>query len=368
MKILQIHVGMSLFGGVEGMVCGLSNEMIKEHDVTVCAVFKPSEHSPFYKRLSPDIKKEHLGIDRKDPILKSLWRVWKYFSKSDADIIHIHGFFHYYAIPIVLFHRGHKIVYTFHSDAFMENQKWEKRILWLKKYCLRRGWMHPVTISPESQQSFTQLYHIDSRLILNGIVRPKETTKANVVDLAKVTPQTKVFLHPGRISTPKNQVVLCRVFQRLIEEGNDVMLLMVGNCQDVDIYKQIEPYLKDRIKYLGERDDVPQLLSHAEGFCLPSIWEGLPLALLEALAVGCVPICSPVGGILGVIKDGENGVLSRSSNEEDYYVAMKRYLTMRPEEVNKLKKSARDSFTPYDIQKSAYDYVLYYRELLNDGR
>lgn len=48
-------------------------------------------------------------------------------------------------------------------------------------------------------------------------------------------------------------------------------------------------------------------MAHCDAMCLPSIWEGLPVTLLEALSVGCIPICSNVGGIPDVIESGMNG-------------------------------------------------------------
>lgn len=350
-------------GGAESMIIGLSNELAKDNDVTFCSVFKPVAGGVFYTRFSEKVKKEHLGIVNNGFSIKNLIKIFQYFRKVDAEVVHFHGFFYYYALPIVFFHKKFKFVYTLHSDAFMENSKWDNRIMWLKRFCFNHGWMYPVTISPESKESFTKLYHLDSRLIRNGIVPPVKAISPNAIDEARITSLTKVFFHPGRISTPKNQLVLCKVFQRLIDEGNDIVLLIAGTCQDEHIYKQIEPFFGSRIKYLGERNDVPQLLSRADGFCLPSIWEGLPVTLLESLAVGCIPICSPVGGIVGVIKNRLNGMLSKSSSEEDYYDCMKELLSLDDENLQSMKREAEKTFPPYNISNAALGYYDYYKEL-----
>lgn len=365
MKILQMHTGLSLMGGAESVIIGLANELSKSHEVRVCSIFKPIENGIFFTRLSKKVKKNHLGIEKNGFSIKNLWKVFKFLRKTEANIVHIHGFFYYYALPIILLHKRIKFVYTFHSDAYMENSQWDKRIKWLKSFCMKFHWMNPVTISPESKESFTKLYGIDSQLIRNGVSRPQISEIPNDIDFAKITKNTKVFFHPGRISEPKNQLVLCKVFQRLISEGNDVVLLIAGTKQDESIFKQIEPILCDRIKYLGERNDVSQLLSRADGFCLPSIWEGLPITLLESLSVGCVPICSPVGGIVGVIKDGANGFLSKSSSEGDYYDCMKNYLALTKEKINNIKKQCLRSFEPYEITNMASSYLKYYETLIS---
>lgn len=354
-------------GGAESVIIGLANELAKKNDVCVCSIFKPVAGGVFYTRLSECVKKEHLGIEKNGFSFKSLWKIFKYIKKTDADIVHFHGFFYYYALPIILFHKRIKFVYTFHSDAFMENSKWDSRIMWLKAFCLKRHWMNPVTISPESKASFSKLYGLDSRLIRNGVPPSSVAETPNDIDFAKITEKTKVFFHPGRISEPKNQIVLCRVFLRLIKDGEDVVLLIAGTKQDDAIFDELEPMLCDRIKYLGERNDVPLLLSRADGFCLPSIWEGLPITLLESLSVGCIPICSPVGGIVGVIKNGYNGFLSRSSSEEDYYDCMKEFLSLSKEQVASVKVRCLESFNPYRISNMVTLYLDYYKELIANG-
>ena len=184
--------------------------------------------------------------------------------------------------------------------------------------------------------------------------------KENAVDEARITSKTKVFLHPGRITEAKNQLVLVKVFRRLIEEGSDVVLLIAGKEEDDAILQQIRPYLCKRIQYLGLRTDVPSLMAKADGMCLPSVWEGLPITLLECLAVGCIPICSPVGGVADVITDGKNGLLSKSSGEEDYYQAMLRFLKQSHEDTARMKQSCVTSFQPYHISYSVKKYLQEY--------
>jgi glycosyltransferase involved in cell wall biosynthesis len=110
---------------------------------------------------------------------------------------------------------------------------------------------------------------------------------------------------------------------------------------------------------------VEELFYKADGMCLPSLYEGLPMTLLESIAVGCIPICSPVGGIVNVITNGENGVLSKSSSEEDYYYAMKSFLSKSDDEIIKMKEAAKASFKDYDICKTAQEYLNVYNQVLN---
>ena len=103
------------------------------------------------------------------------------------------------------------------------------------------------------------------------------------------------------------------------------------------------------------------LFSYADAMCLPSIWEGLPVTLLESLSVGCIPICSPVGGIVDVVTHGYNGLLSKDSSEEQYYKVLKEYMDMSDERHKEIRNNCVESFVPYDIKQTVQQYELAYR-------
>jgi glycosyltransferase involved in cell wall biosynthesis len=67
--------------------------------------------------------------------------------------------------------------------------------------------------------------------------------------------------------------------------------------------------LDGAVRFLGYRSDVPALIAALDAYVLPSLWEGLPLALLEALAGGKPIVATHVGGNPEVVEDGENGLL-----------------------------------------------------------
>jgi glycosyltransferase involved in cell wall biosynthesis len=67
--------------------------------------------------------------------------------------------------------------------------------------------------------------------------------------------------------------------------------------------------LQERVLFLGYQQDVPNLLAHCDLFVLPSLYEGLPLAILEAMAAAKPVIATAVGGTGEVVVDGETGLL-----------------------------------------------------------
>lgn len=360
MRILQIHTKL-VAGGIEAIVSGLTNALSLDHDVTVCTIFEPNQNDVFYKRLLPNINRVSIGKKDFGFSIKEVFRIFQLIRRGNFDVVHIHGCFQYYALSVLFCHRMTRFFYTIHSDAKMENQKWDWRLFFFKRFCFKYKWIHPVTISPESQKSFKELYHCCCDMVLNGIEKPVVNAGQEKLKEYRFTQNTLLFLHPGRISKPKNQIVLCEVFDEIIKEGYDVVLLIAGANEEKDIFENMKKYFQSRIVYLGERGDIPQLLAETDAFCLPSIWEGLPVTLLEALSVGCIPICSPVGGIVNVI-DGNNGILSRSSQKDDYKAAVISFINMSPLQREQMKKQAEVSFEKYDIFSMKKKYVELYEK------
>lgn len=361
MKILHIHPSMA-GGGIEAMICGLANTMAKKEEVTVCSIFTPKSTHVFWHKLEPSVRKLTLNKTKPGFSIVELFKIFNLLRKENFDIVNMHGFLYYYIIAVLFLHKKTKFFYTIHSDAEKENGRWDSKIYRFKKYCFKSGWIHPITISSASDLSFEKVYGFKGHIIYNGV--PSATiSETDAIKQYRYTKNTKVFIHPGRISTAKNQVVLCKVFDRLTKEGKDVVLLIAGSKQDADIYNEIEPYFSERIHYLGERSDIPDLMAYSDAMCLSSIWEGLPVTLLEALSVGCIPICTQVGGIPDVIKNGWNGILSDTTSEEDYLLAVKHFISISETELSEMKSNCVISFKKYDINNTALEYLAYYQEI-----
>jgi len=305
--------------------------------------------------------KTRLGFSIKYPLL-----ILMYIKRCKPEIVHIHSSFLYYALSVIILNRYVKFVYTIHSDAVKENaSKWDRLFLWLKRFCFRKGWVYPVTISEKSKKSFDDLYALDSKLIVNGIIPPIGVTNQNKLTCYRYTNKTKIFYHPGRITEAKNQEMLCNAFSRLILDNMDVVLLISGTKQDISIYNQLEGFFSDRIVYLGERNDVLELLCEVDAMCLSSKWEGMPIVLLEALSVGCIPICTPVGGIPEVVVDGENGLISKDVKLDDYIDVLCRFMSMSDTDIIKMKAKVLQSFEKFSIDDTSREYCSYYHYVLS---
>ena len=86
------------------------------------------------------------------------------------------------------------------------------------------------------------------------------------------------------------------------------------------------------VHLLGARSNPRDYMVAADAFCLSSLYEGMPITLIECLSVGAIPICTPVGGIKNMIEDGVNGLLAKGTSVTDLKDVILRFLEMGEEE------------------------------------
>lgn len=338
MKILQIIYSLAL-GGAERFVVDLSNELSKkENDVTLLTLRDDNDpHWGFYKKsISQDIEYLNYSITPGfRPVITKI--LYKEIKRTKPDIVHCHQGILYYLLPIVPLFKNVKFYYTVHSDASKEFQsKLEKKI---RTFCFKKNIIRAITISKDTSESFEKCFETNNYTqIENGRNKDELSTLSESVgteiESLKRNADDKVFIHVGRCDYPKNQDLLIDVFNQLLEEKEKLILIIVGNGFDSEKGLELQKKATPGIYFLGPKQNVGDYLFFSDAFCLTSIYEGLPISLLEALSFGCIPICTPVGGIVNVVKDGVTGYLAESASEESYLRAVKRYIA-NPKEINK---------------------------------
>ncbi len=188
----------------------------------------------------------------------------------------------------------------------------------------------------------------------------------NGVDLSKIEQAAgaysgKNLLYAGRLEPVKNIETMIRAFARVCHEIPDNHLLIIGDGTQENELKRIvsDLGLEKRIFFLGvlERDQIFSLMKEAAFVLLPSLAEGFPIVVLEALGAGKMVIGSRVKGITEIIEEGKNGVLFDPRNEEELAGLIVKYAT------DTLSRSRFEEFienmdlTPYDIRKLADDHL-----------
>lgn len=116
----------------------------------------------------------------------------------------------------------------------------------------------------------------------------------------------------GNFTAKKDQASLLRAFASLPPSGSDgtvLVLVGLGPLERELRALAADLGITDRVIFAGSRDDVFELLPAFDVFALSSRFEGLPLALLEAMATGIAPVATCVGGVPEVVADGRHGLL-----------------------------------------------------------
>ena len=131
----------------------------------------------------------------------------------------------------------------------------------------------------------------------------------------------------------------------------------IGNTDNEKILEEVKREMPSCAHVLGERHNPLEYLMEAGCFALSSLYEGMPISLIEALGVGALPVCTPVGGIPNAIVNGENGILSSDTSEDAYYLALKSYLDLPIEIINQMRVKAKESFKPYSMSVCAKRYL-----------
>lgn len=116
----------------------------------------------------------------------------------------------------------------------------------------------------------------------------------------------------ARLAPEKGLTLLLDALLRLDEIGIDVALTLVGSGpQEAEVADFVARNgLSEKVSLLGERPAnlVPDLLREADAFCLPSLAEGMPMAIVEAMAIGIPVVSTQVGGIPEMVIDGATGI------------------------------------------------------------
>lgn len=131
----------------------------------------------------------------------------------------------------------------------------------------------------------------------------------------------------GVLNESKGHRYLIEATSKIIKEGYDVSLIIAGEGilrKDLETLRD-KLGLNGRIKLLGFREDIPELLSLMDIFVFPSLWEGMSLALLEAMASGLPVISTDVHGAVDLIQDNKRGILVQKRNIKGLVEAI-RYL------------------------------------------
>ncbi|MEP6466395.1 MAG: glycosyltransferase family 4 protein, partial [Parafilimonas sp.] len=232
-------------------------------------------------------------------------------------------------------------------------------------------------ISKESDRTFREAYpDVTSNIIYNGTRKPAPGLQFNVVekyitDIRK-NEDTRIFVHIGRLKHQKNQLLLIAAFKKLLMQHANALLIIIGSEREEIGSHKIASAIKEacalysNIVWVGGNQPATDYLMCADFFCLSSIYEGMPISLIESFATGCVPVCTPVGGIPEMLNG--KGFLAKDLSEDAYYNVLAEAYTCSKEKLLVFKNEFISLFNEkYTMKSCSAEYEKIYKELLAEN-
>lgn len=355
MRILQVLSTLGQ-GGAEHFTIGLANELIRQgYECDVITLFDVEKDNDLLKGLCS--KAHFYSLNKKAGFdTKLFFRLYHFIKDGRYDVVHAHVGAIPYILLSTLLSKKVKFVATIHSEA--RREAGQSIMKWCRLYMFQHHKCVPVTISEESKASFDKFYKMDSSMVYNGV--PDYTGKG--ITPLRDNDEQFLFIHPASCQPVKNQELLIKAFAKLTKDYPNTKMLWLGsNATHKALYNSLVPLMVNQFKYVGVVANVRDFLAQADAMCLSSKMEGMPMTIIEAFSVGTPALCTPVGGIVNMIEEGKNGMMSKDLSVDEYYSMLRKFCDLTTQEKANMRQSAKNSFSKYSIENTANGYLDIYR-------
>lgn len=357
MRIVEVIPQLHL-GGAEHFTVDFCNETVRRgHEVFLIVTNPVSKYGYFAKFL--DSRVNLISMDKRagaDPLL--FFRLCRLIRTLKPDVVHTHLGAIVYNLLTPIFCRKPRYFHTIHNAAEKEATTGGWFTAMVRKFMFRFNMAVPVTISNESKKSFHVFYgnKAKAEMICNGC--PKVAVKPeNAPEIASLRYQTtNILVNVARVMPQKNQMPLVKAVETLGNGNHGLQLLIIGDNEG-EIADKIRSLSLKYSVMVGPRSNPRDYMAAADAFVLSSVYEGMPLTLIECFSVGTIPICTPVGGIRDMIIDGVNGILAKGTSEQDLKDAIMRFLSMDDESRQKMKEASAQTFPKYSMETCVDNYI-----------
>lgn len=276
------------------------------------------------------IKVYNVPIPRKITAIKemisSYKKIKKVCSENNYDILHCHS-----PIGGVLVRfafkdfrkKGGKLIYTAHGFHFFKGAPIKNWIIFypIEKFCSRYTDCL-ITINKEDYKraknfkakevKYVPGIGVDTKKIKDIKKNRKILNEFNIKDEV-------VLVSVGELSNRKNHKVILKALEKV--KGNFKYIICGQGAKKEELIKlSKELNLQEKVEFLGYRQDVKEILKASDIFCFPSKQEGLPVALMEAMASGLPVICSDIRGNKDLIENKKGGYLLKSYDMDEYSI------------------------------------------------
>lgn len=172
-----------------------------------------------------------------------------------------------------------------------------------------------IAVSEQVRESMPPRLAQNTEVVVHGVdvdaIRARRRERLDARAELGITPDEVVVATVANLRANKDYPTMLRAARQLVDQGSPVTFLSIGQgplaSEIEEAHRRLE--LGDRFRLLGYRDDPIRVLVAADVFCLSSRYEGLPISMLEALAVGLPVVATRVGGVPSVVTDRREGLL-----------------------------------------------------------
>lgn len=318
----------------------------------------------------------YLVDETENGFLAMSFRVASLFRRLRPDIVHVH----HYKEQIVGFlakllaGSNTSLIRTVHGRREPPRQgsigvRWKSKLtLFLETMLTER--CHLVAVSSDLGARLAERYQTHRiRVIPNGILLDSgSSTDPSKVRMQLGIPTGALWIaSAARLVPVKNLSLLVEAARRLADRAPDAWRIDIygEGPERSSLEKRIQSLgLEGRVRVMGFIDPIQPVLGGIDVFVLTSFHEGLPMALMEAMAAGAVPVCTRVGGMEEVITDGVDGILIPSGDADALASALAR-LTSDESLVREMRENARKTATEkFSVTRSNDRLLEYYRMIL----
>ena len=344
-NILQLITGLGI-GGAEKVAYNLSKYISKD-DFNVFVLSLSEQDDMLEEFLSSGIDTTVMHQPNSlSGLLILIKKIHAFVNLNDIEIIHAH-LSHSIIVSsfLKLLNPSLKIVFSSHSLNI--GSKLREIVVWLFK-----SFRNMDIISSEDILKF--FYRANYKVIPYGI-------KIEEYDLNLVKNNKFTFIAVGRLEAVKNHIALINIAQNLRKKYLfEIQIVGSGSLME-ELDERIAVYkLRDFVKILGLRRDIPELLNKSHCLLMPSIWEGLPIVILEAGASRLPIISTPVGSIPSVLNNDNAFV----ENIEGFESSMVQILNQYDNARLKAEKLFEEINEKHSVMSFVKDHELIYKNLM----
>ena len=368
-RILHL-ISSSGFLGAENVVLELAKESTKQgYWVAIGSIENRNNlHMELADRAVNEGLKVHIFPckGRFDP--KTIASIQDFIDREQPNILHSHGYkSNFYAWRALSNKRIPWIVTNHGKRVGMKLSVYNRLNIFFMKKADRI-----VAVSQSLADEMTKKGISSTKIVVidNGINLQKFANLPKNNDLRKsfgLNGNNTIIGTVGSLTEEKGHVYFIEAARQVIDKNPECRFLIVGDGIQRQFLekKTADLGLTDKVIFTGSRKDVPEILPTLDAFVLPSLKEGLPMALLEAMASKVPVIATSVGAIPKVIEHGINGMLIPPKNSDVIAEAINTMLS----DGNSAKEMAQRGFEKvrdhFSADIMARKYLAIYKELLS---